>query len=602
LKKNVFPETPKINTTPQKFPIDQVKTLPDPRKITSTESNQRTDVTTGLDNPLQNKMTEKNRSPSPLRIEQTNLIGPKITSNEKPYELKTTTPKNLANNEKMFEQKPQRNDPSPQKPREEKERNVGIGISTNQNDRNRSVSPLNNNKTNSNNNERNRSLSPMNNTPTLEKKIFGKIEESTMYRSEKSDSQTITAKFASNEKFTSNEKFESKVDLKNLNESIIPTSDPNYSMQNDSTSEFLMRELNSQKKMVSSKGITNKGMSAIKEQNEEESNFLIQKKKPPKSTFFTEEEKRTTNIGKFLDGIMEEMKIDDKSDNQIFNSLLTITQSTNKKPKDISNESLDKINQEILLEKKKKEPKPQAKKQPKGNEKSMEESQKNRNELTFMEKQESSKKKPKNKHKESDSDDIGNEVSEEETSRRNTALQRNMDESINRSKSQERQKIAPGKMGKEDWMNPEENSLDDDMDNYFKKLEDDKNKKEMSPKFGKTSKKDDIEKHLDKKINEHMKLNNDEKDEDEKFNFKSKKKEKKTKEMQIGNDEDFKEKPKKKNLEVSSKKPIKNNFKEEMNGQFTQEYLEIPDSDIDKGIIISKLWRFFFFFRKYSCS
>ena len=113
----------------------------------------------------------------------------------------------------------------------------------------------------------------------------------------------------------------------------------------------------------------------------------------------------------------------------------------------------------------------------KNNEKSMEESQKNRNELTFMEKQESSKKKPKNKHKESDSDDIGNEVSEEETSRRNTALQRNMDESINRSKSQERQKIAPGKMGKEDWMNPEENSLDDDMDNYFKKLEDDKNKK-----------------------------------------------------------------------------------------------------------------------------
>ena len=137
--------------------------------------------------------------------------------------------------------------------------------------------------------------------------------------------------------------------------------------------------------------------------------------------------------------------------------------------------------------------------------------------MTFNEKQQSAQKTDKTNTKtkhDSGSDEVGNEASEEETSRRNTALQRNMEENINRSKSQERQSPEgqtkqkqkkpekTNKFGKEDWMNPEEESLDD-MDNYFKQFDtagkSQKNQEEDDdlPKFGK---KDDFERNLERKI------------------------------------------------------------------------------------------------------
>lgn len=618
-----------MGNPPAKPSSDQLKLVPDPRTTPRNEQSNlvqdprrlapgnepvhRNQLPKGLEN--QNNMAERNRSPSPLRTENSQF-GQKSTVTEK-FEAKSNNkPSDNYSNQNQkagtmdnTNNTMRKNETSPQKPKSSNE-----GIMNNSSERNRSVSPLNNyesqkekaqlqsqNEKNRSvspinesskpmNNERNRSFSPL---PVVnqEKKIVPIKDDNSMQRN--NQSQAITAKFASSEKFTSSDRFESKTDMRNLNESMIPVADPNYSMQNDSTSEYLIKELSSQKKMASSKTVGNKGMSSIKEQNEEDSKVFSKNKKQVKSTFASNDEPdRNTKISHFLDGIMKEMKIEDKPENKILNSLFDITRSDPKRVmKDSNNQSLDKINQEILQQPPKKKADPPTQKKPiKNLDKPMEESQKNRNELTFMEKQQSAQKtgktNTKTKH-DSGSDEVGNEASEEETSRRNTALQRNMEENINRSKSQ------TNKFGKEDWMNPEEESLND-MDNYFKQFDtaekSQKNQEEDDdlPKFGKkddfernlerkignANKKGDMETHLDKKITERFSL--EEEEHEDKFNFVSKKIEKKPKKEE--NDNRGKKEKNFESLKFLEKKEI--NKKPQM-----QEPLEIPDSDIDKGFL-----------------
>lgn len=491
--------------------------------------------------------------------------------------------------------------------------------------------------------ERKRSLSPVNDNQNYDfKQNTSKNVENHSKRTETIKKENMSPKFAG-----SKEKNESKHNLNNLNESMIPlnTETMNFSMQNDSTSEFLMNELNSQKKNPNNyKPYSNKNMSVINEQNEEENlknhkkieeekennyekeeklkklrkieeeKFKNQKKKnPPFQNTLTEEDNRTTHISKYLDKIMVEMNIDDNHDNKILKTLYGLTQSKGSVKHDDKN--LEKINQEVLTTKKNEN---LTKNLRKADNPSEFISSKSRSELTFAENNSSQRKETNKKENqfEKDVDDIGNEVSEEETSKRNTEMhKRNMEENINKNKNKHKN-VNGIKIQKEDWMNTDEDSLDDeDMNNYFKQFEKERKiseeKEDFLPKFGISKKDEDLERKLENKINK-MKDFKDSKDQKVKndqfiemnldkkisesqnqfnqkneenidhsdFNFKSRKKDQNFKEITLHDHPLYKEtKALKKTIPISK---VKNKINEE-------ELLEIHDSDLDKGFFSIKI-------------